>query len=54
MKASYLVSLQIVKPEKPYTIAESLVLPADKHIVNTFLDGNAAKQLDAILCYMTL
>ena len=37
LKASYLVSLQIAKTARPHTIAERLILPAAKDLVENFL-----------------
>jgi len=48
VKASYLASLVIAKDGKPYTIGETLVLPAAKEIVRCVLGDKAAKEIEKV------
>jgi hypothetical protein len=46
--ASYKVAYKVAKCKKPHTIAEQLILPATKDIVETLFGESYAKQLDNI------
>jgi hypothetical protein len=47
-EASYKVTLKTDKAEKPYTIGQSLLLPAAKDIANSVLGEKVAKQLESV------
>ena len=46
LKASYLVSLRIAKTAQPHTIAERLILPAAKDLVENLIGEAQARKLD--------
>ena len=48
LKASYLVSLRIAKTAQPYTIAERLILPAAKDLVENLIGEAQAQKLDEV------
>ena len=48
LKASYLVSLQIAKTAQPHTIAERLILPAAKDLVENLIGEAQARKLDEV------
>jgi predicted CoA-binding protein len=48
VKASYEVSMLIVKAGKPHTIAEELILPAAKAMVSAMVGQKAAKNLNLV------
>ena len=48
LKASYLVSLRIAKTAQPHTIAERLILPAAKDLVENLIGEAQARKLDQV------
>lgn len=54
LKASYQVSLRIVKAGKPYITAESLILPAAKDMVNTVISSSDASNWMPFPCQTTV
>ena len=48
LKASYLVSLRIAKTAQPHTIAERLILPAAKDLVENLIGEAQARKLDEV------
>ena len=48
LKASYLVSLRIAKTAQPHTIAERLILPAAKDLVENLIGEAQAQKLDEV------
>ena len=48
LKASYLVSLRIAKTAQPHTIAERLILPAAKDLVENLIEEAQARKLDEV------
>ena len=48
IEASYLVALRIAKAKKPHTIAEELLLPATKDIVQVMLGAEYVNKLNTI------
>jgi hypothetical protein len=48
VKASYEFSMLIAKAGKPHTIAEELILPADKAMVSAVVGEKAAKYLNLV------
>ena len=48
LKASYLISLRIAKTAQPHTIAERLILPAAKDLVENLIGKAQARKLDKV------
>ena len=48
LQASYAVSLQVAKTEKPFTIVEELLLPAAKVLAETMIDKTSAGKFNAV------
>lgn len=48
LKASYLVARIVALSKKPHTIAETVILPTCKAIVNTMLGPQAEKEISKV------
>ena len=48
LQASYQVALLVAKAEKPYTIAEELIVPAAAILAETMVDKKAADAIRSV------